>query len=173
MAGPGPPHTAPIADQVPFWEPIGRLVFAFGHLEAQIDWCISSLLAADSACGGPSVASQIRNLCSRIALVEALFRQRTTDTSQRAELHCLIQELRTVIKFRNGVLHGPWGARVADGRAWQKPRTHPIDLSPGSFEVTVEAIDAHIERAAEVGSALVTLMRVVAEEQAARVRDTP
>ena len=173
MARSGPPLTAPITDQEPFWEPIGRLVFAFGHLEAQIDWCISALLAADSACGGPSVASQIRNLCSRIALAEALFRQRTTDAKRREELHGLIKELRTIVKLRNGILHGPWGAYLDDRRTWQKPRTDPIDLRPGSFEVTAEAIDEHVRRAAEIGAALVTLVRLEADEQTARAPHAP
>lgn len=173
MARPGPPPAAPTVDQEPFWEPVGRLVFAFGHLESQIDWCISALLDADSIRGEPSVASQIRNICSRIALVEALFRQLSSDAKMRAELRHVIRELGAVIKFRNGVLHGPWGAYLREGQIWQKPRTHPVDLSPGSFEVTIEAIDEHIERAAEVGNALVTLVRGVADEKAARALHAP
>lgn len=173
MARLEPPSPALIAHQEPFWQPIGRLVFAFGHLEKQIDWCISALLDADSARGGPSVASQIRNLCSRIALVEALFRQLTADEQQRVALHKLIKELRMVTKFRNGVLHGLWGTYLEDRRTWQKPRTDPIGLSPGCFEVSVEAVDEHIQRVAEIGNALVKLIPLVAEEHAARSLHAP
>jgi hypothetical protein len=167
---PNPP--APAADRRPFWQPIGRLVFAFGDLETHIDRCISVLLHA-GASHGPSVASQIRNICSRIALLEALFRQHTAERKRRAELHGLIKELRALIKFRNGVLHGPWGAYLEDGRTWQKPRTDPRDLSPGAFEVTVEAIEEHITRAAQVGEAISKLVRQVAEETAGRALHMP
>ena len=174
MARLEPPPLSPIADQEPFWQPIGRLVFAFGHLEKQIDWCICALLNADGTRGTPSVASQIRNLCSRIALAEALFRQLTTAGKRRAELHSIIKELRALIKFRNGVLHGPWGAYLGDKGTWQKPRTNPIDLSPGFFEVTVEDIDEHVQRAAEMGNALLKLVQGAAEEaHAARVLHAP
>jgi len=168
-----PPLPASHAEQEPFWRPIGRLVFAFGHLEEQIDWCISRMLDAQSTRAAPSVASQIRNICSRIALIEALFRELTSDAKQRTEMHSLIQALRRVITFRNGVLHGPWGTSIDDKRTWHKPRTHPADLSPGSFEVTVAAIDEHIQRAAEIGNALVGLVRVAAEERSARVSPPP
>jgi hypothetical protein len=160
----GPPPADPLAAQEPFWQPIGRLVFAFGHLESQIDWCITALLDGDPARGEPSVASQIRNICSRIALVEALFRQRTSDAKRRDELRGVIRELGAIIKFRNGVLHGPWGAYLEPSRAWQKPRAHPIDLTRGSFDVTVEAIEGHVRRAAEVGGALVHLVHAIADE---------
>lgn len=166
MARHGPPPTAPLAEQQPFWEPIGRLVFVFGHLEAQIDWCISALLGADTGRGEPSVGSQIRNICARIALVEALFRERMSDGERRAELRRVIKELGAVIKFRNGVLHGAWGAYLKDGGIWQKPRAHPVDLSPVSFEVTLAAIDEHVRRAAEIGDALVKLVQPVAKEHA-------
>jgi hypothetical protein len=154
----------PLPEQERFWQPIGRLVFAFGRLESQIDWCITALLGGQISRAEPSVASQIRNICSRIALVEALFRQRTSDVKRRDELRQVIKELGVIIKFRNGVLHGPWGAYIEQSRTWQKPRTHPIDLIRGSFEVTLEGIDEHIKRAAEVGNTLVQLVRAVADE---------
>lgn len=168
--GPLPP---PIAEQEPFWQPLGRLVFAFGHLETQIDGCISALLDADSTRAEPSVASQIRNLCSRIALEEALFRQLTADAQQRAALHALIKELRVLIKFRNGALHGPWGTYVEERRIWQKPRTDPFYLGPGFFEVSVEEVNDKIERAAETGNALVQLVRRLADARAARAVPAP
>ncbi len=173
MQRPRPPLPLPLADQQPFWQPIGRLVFAFGQLESQIDWCITALLDADANEGEPSVASQIRNICSRIALVEALFRQRTTDAKSRAELHSVIKDLGTIIKFRNGVLHGRWGSYLDDRGVWQKPRTHPIDLIPVSFEVTREAIDEHSDRAEKVGNALVRLVQMVAEEKSGRLVQAP
>lgn len=169
MAGITPPPPAAFTEQEPFWQPIGRLVFAFGHLEMQLDWCISALLDADASPSEPSVASQIRNICSRIALVEALYRQHETNADRRAELRGVIKELGAIIKFRNGVLHGPWGAYLADKRTWLKPRTHSFDLSPGSFEVTQEAIDEHVERAAEIGGRLVALVRSLVEERRAEV----
>jgi hypothetical protein len=161
-----PPLPLSLADQEPFWQPVGRLVFAFGQLESQIDWCITALLGADATRGEPSIASQIRNICSRIALVEALFRERTGDAKKRADIRHVIKELGGIIKFRNGVLHGPWGAYLKDRQIWQKPRTHPVDLSLGSFEVSLEAIDEHVERAAEIGNALVGLVRMAAAEKA-------
>ncbi len=161
-----PQPADPLTCQAPFWQPIGRLVFAFGHLEQQIDWCISALLQAGGKREGPSVASQIRNLCSRIALVEALFRLLTADEARQAELRSLIKQLRALIKFRNGLLHGPWGSYSADRRIWQKPRTDPRDLSPWSFEVSVEDIDEHTRRAAQIGAALFDLVQRVAEENA-------
>lgn len=172
MARIGPPPP-PIAEQEPFWQPLGRTVFAFGHLEKQIDWCISALLDADTTRGEPSVASQIRNICSRIALVEALFRQLTADEQQRAALHGLMKELRVLIKFRNGVLHGPWGTYLEDRHTWQKPRTDSFHLGPGFFEVSLEEVDEQIERAAEIGNALVQLIRPVADERTARAVDAP
>jgi hypothetical protein len=166
-----PPSPIAVADQDPYWRPIGRLVFAYGHLESQIDWCISALLDADAARDEPSVASQIRNICSRIALIEALFRQHTSDRKKRSEMHDLIKKLGVIIKFRNGVLHGPWGTYFEDRRTWQKPRTHPVDLSPGSFDVTVESIDVHIQMAEEIGNALLALVRsVTADERPRSVR---
>lgn len=168
MSRPEPQPADPITCQAPFWQPIGKLVFAFGHLEQQIDWCISALLHADRARKGPSVASQIRNLCSRIALVEALFRLLTADQERRAKLRGIIKELRAIIRFRNGLLHGPWGTYFDDRRTWQKTRTDPDDLSPGSFEVTVEDIDEHIRLAAQIGTALVNLVQQVADQHAAR-----
>lgn len=161
-----PQPSDPLTGQAPFWQPIGRLVFAFGHLEQQIDWCISALLHADSEREGPSVASQIRNLCSRIALVAALFRLLTADKARQAELRSLIKQLQALIKFRNGLLHGPWGPYFADRRTWQKPRTDPDELSPWSFEVSVEDIDEHTRRAAQIGTALFDLVRRVGEENA-------
>jgi len=163
-----PPAPAVVADQEPFWEPIGQLVFAFGHLEEQIEWCITLLLNADSAPKSPSVASQIRNICSRIALVEALYRQLTTDEQLRVALHNLIKELRVVFKFRNGVLHGPWGNYFKHSCTWQKPRTNPVDLSPYNFEVSVEVLQEHIQRAADIGNGLVKLILSVVEEHASR-----
>jgi hypothetical protein len=160
-----PPLAIPVVQQEPFWQPVGRLVFAFGQLESQIDWCITALLGGHASPSDPSVAAQIRNICSRIALVEALFRQRTGDANLRAELHRVIEELRAIIKFRNGVLHGPWGTCSESGRAWQKPRAHPVALSPGSFEVTLEAIDDHVGRAAQIGDMLVRLVQLVADER--------
>jgi hypothetical protein len=142
-------------------------VFAFGQLEKEIDWSISALLAVDGARGTPSVASQIRNLCSRIALIEALFRQLSADEQKRAAMHKLIRELRVIIKFRNGTLHGPWGSYLAERRAWQKPRTDPIDLEPRCFEVSIGAVEQHIERAAETGKCLTQLVQQVTEEHAA------
>ncbi len=167
------PLPPPTAEQEPFWQALGRIVFAFGHLEKQIDWCISALLDADRTHGEPSVASQIRNICSRIALVEALFRQLTADEQQRAALNKLMKELRVLIRFRNGVLHGPWGPYLKDRRTWQKPRTDPFDLGPGFFEVSLEAVDEKIERAAEIGNALVQLIWQVADERAARAVPAP
>jgi len=109
-----PQPADPVVCQPPSWQPIGKLVFAFGHLEQQIDCCISALLHTERERKEPSVASQIRNLCSRIALVEALFSQLTADKTRQAELHGIIEQLRALIKFRNGLLHGPWGAYFAD-----------------------------------------------------------
>lgn len=176
MACREPPPSATLAAQEAFWRPVGKLVFAFGHLEAQIDWCISALLDAAVAPGDPTVGSQIRNICSRIALVEALFRLRVSDAASRDELHHVIKELGAVIKFRNSVLHGRWGDYDGHGRTWRKPRTHPTDLRPGSFEVSVEAIDEHIARAAEVGDRLVQLVHAAAGGQVAaeqRPAETP
>lgn len=166
---PAPPKSA----QEPFWQPLGRIVFAYGYLETQIDWCISTLLDTDSTQGEPSVASQIRNICSRVALVEALFRQLTAGEQQRTQLHGLVKELRALLKFRNSVLHGSWGAYLEDRHTWQKPRTDPFDLRAGSFEVSVEAIDEHIERAAAIGNALVELIRSVAGERRAQAVHAP
>ena len=169
-----PQPADPIICQAPFWQPIGRLVFAFGHLEKQIDWCISALLHADSEREEPSVASQIRNLCSRIALVEALFRLLTADETRQAELHSIIKQLRALIKFRNGLLHGPWGAYLDDRRTWQKPRTNPVDLSPGVFRGNRRGHRrARPAGRAEIGNALVKLIQEVAEEHAARAVHAP
>jgi hypothetical protein len=173
MEPPAPPSPISVADQEPYWRPIGRLVFAYGHLESQIDWCISALLDADVAPGEPSVASQIRNICSRIALIEALFRQNTSDGQKRTEMRGLIKQLGTIIKFRNGVLHGPWGTYFEDRRIWQKPRTHPVDLSPGYFDVTVEAIDEHIRLAEDIGDALLALVQSVATDEKRSVLQAP
>jgi hypothetical protein len=168
----GPP-APPNAAQEPFWQPLGRIVFTFGHLETQIDWCISALLDTHGTQGEPSVASQIRNICSRIALVEALFRQLTADEHQRTQLHGLVKELRVLLKFRNGVLHGPWGTYLEERRTWQKPRTDPFHLGPGFFEVSLEEVNEKIERAAETGNALVQLVRRLADERAARAVPAP
>lgn len=159
-----PQSADPLTQQAPFWQPIGKLVFAFGYLEQQIDWCISALLQAGRKHEAPSVASQIRNLCSRIALLEALFRLQIADKARQAELHGIIKQLRVLIKFRNGLLHGPWGAYSPETVAWQKPRTDPSALSPWSFEVTVEDIDEHARLAAQTGAALFDLVQRVAEE---------
>jgi hypothetical protein len=156
-----------------FWQPIGQFVFAFGRIENQIDWCISALLQADDSRREPSVASQIRNLCSRIALVEALFQLLTTERKRRAELQSILRELRAVTKFRNGLLHGPWGAYSVDQRSWKKPRTDPTDLSPGSFEVTIEQIDEQTRRAVRIGEELSNLVRQVAEQHATGLSRRP
>lgn len=142
--------------------PLGELVFAFGHLEKQIDWSISILLNACEAPKSPTVASQIRNICSRVALVEALFRQHTSDERQRAILHDLVKELQAALKFRNGVLHGPWGSYDERRCVWRKPRTHAVDLSPWELEVSVDALQQHIQRANDIGNDLVMLVSSVA-----------
>lgn len=156
----------PASNETQFWRPIGQFVFAFGRIENQIDWCVSALLQADDSRREPSVASQIRNLCSRVALVEALFQLLTTERKRRAELRGILRELRAVTKFRNGLLHGPWGAYSVDQRSWQKPRTDPTDLSPGAFEVTIEQIDEQTRRAVRIGNELSNLVRQVAEQHA-------
>lgn len=153
-----PPARPSSAAQEPFWGPVGELVFAFGHLEQQIDWSISTLLGADSAPKGPTVASQIRNICSRIALIEALYRQKSTDEQERAVMHALIKGLQAALKFRNGVLHGPWGGYDASGRVWRKPRTHAIDLNAWEFEVSATVLREHIQRAQDIGDELITLV---------------
>ena len=159
--------------QEPFWQPIGKFVFGFGELEKQIDWCISSLLHAETASQHPSVASQIRNLCSRIAIVEALFRLLTTDKDRRAELRSIVKQLRGLVMFRNGLLHGPWGSYVEDRQTWQKPRTDPKDLRPWAFEVTVESIEEHIRLMAQIRASLSDLVHVVAEEHASHAMRSP
>lgn len=159
-----PQPADPLGNQAPFWQPIGKLVFAYGHLEQQIDRCISVLLHANREREGPSVASQIRNLCSRIALLEALFRLLTADKARQAELHSIIKQLRALIKFRNGLLHGPWGSYSANKEIWQKPRTDPDSLHPRTFEVSVEDIKEHTRLAVHIGAALFDLVRQVAQE---------
>lgn len=157
----------------PFWQPIGRFVFAFGHIENEIDRCISTLLQVDGSARDPSVASQIRNLCSRIALLEALFRLRTSEEDRRMELQRIMTELRAVIKFRNGLLHGPWGTYSAQQKAWKKPRTDPTDLTPGSFEVTLASIDEHTRRALQLREELSGLIEKVAEVTPIRMTHQP
>jgi len=169
--GPSSPDIA--LCQEPFWQPIGKFVFAFGELEKRIDWCISSLLHAKATPQDPSVASQIRNLCSRVAIVEALFRLLTTDKERRAELRAIVKQLRALVIFRNGLLHGPWGEYVEDRWTWQKPRTDPKDLRPWAFEVTVESIEEHIRLTTQVGTALHKLVDAVAEEHTARSLRSP
>jgi hypothetical protein len=100
-------------------------------------------------------SSRILNLCSRIALIEALFRLLTIDRKRRAELRGILKDLRAVIKFRNGLLHGTRGAYLVDRQAWQKSRTDPTDLTPGSFEVTIEQIREQTRRAVQIGEAFV------------------
>jgi len=157
----------------PFWQPIGRFVFAFGHIESEIDRCISTLLHIEDSRRDPSVASQIRNICSRIALLEALFHLRTTEETRRTELQRVMAELRAVIKFRNGLLHGPWGTYSTEQKAWKKPRTDPTDLSPGSFEVTLESIDEYTRRALQLAKQLSGLIQKVAEEHPIRIAHQP
>jgi ribosomal protein S15P/S13E len=154
--------------QEPFWQPVGKFVFAFGELEKQIDWCIGSLLHAEKKSQHPSVASQIRNLCSRIAILEALFRLLTTDKERRSELRSIVKQLRALVMFRNGLLHGPWGAYIEERQTWQKPRTDPKDLRPWALEVTVESIEEHIRLIAQIGTSLSNLVHVVAEEHTPR-----
>jgi hypothetical protein len=52
--------------------------------------------------------------------VEALFRLLTGDTERRARLHSIVRELRALVMFRNGLLHGPWGAYVGRVRRIEK-----------------------------------------------------
>src|SRR5688572_14122811 len=56
----------------PFWEPIGRFVFAFGYLERDVDTSLSRLLKLEYFDEGQMVFGQIRNLSSRILLLGAL-----------------------------------------------------------------------------------------------------
>lgn len=167
------PQEDPIAHQRPFWQPIGKFVFAFGYLEKDIDWCISALLKIDEIRQGPSVASQIRNLSSRIALVQALFKLLTADATQRREMKEVVEKLKIFSTFRNTLLHGPWGAYFVERKMWQKPRLNPQNFKMQTTEITVDDIENNARDVIQVGVKLLNLVQRVAKEHAERAARSP
>jgi hypothetical protein len=167
------PQEDPIGHQKPFWQPIGKFVFAFGYLEKDIDWCISALLQIDATRQGPSVASQIRNLSSRIALVQALFKLLTADSTQRSEMKEIVKKLKTFSTFRNALLHGPWGAYMVESKTWQKVRLNPQNFKMQTTEVTVENIESHALDIIQTGVKLLNLVQTVAKEHVERGAPSP
>lgn len=167
------PQEDPIAHQRPFWQPIGKFVFAFGYLEKDIDWCISGLLQIDEISQGPSVASQIRNLSSRIELVQALFKLLTSNAAQRNEMKEIVKKLKTFSTFRNALLHGPWGAYALESKTWQKPRLNPQNFKMQITEITAENIENHARDIVQTGVDLLNLVQTVAKEHAARGAPPP
>lgn len=167
------PQEDPISYQRPFWEPIGKFVFAFGYLEKDIDWCISALLQIDQIRQGPSVASQIRNLSSRIELVQALFKLLTSDLDERNEMKGIVKQLKTFSTFRNALLHGPWGMYGIHNKTWQKPRLNPQTFKMQVTEITVAAIEDHARDVVATGSQLLRLVQEVAKRHAERASPPP
>ncbi len=153
-----PPRFDPDEYQRPFWEPIGKFVFAFGYMEKDIDWCISALLRADQIRQGPSVASQIRNLSSRIALVGALFRLVASDPQQRAAADDLLARAKNLASYRNWLLHGPWAAFHVETQRWQKTRVNPQNFKMQSMEFDVASIE---EKCAETTNVAVQLSNLI------------
>ena len=157
-----PPKFDPAEYQRPFWEPIGKFVFAFGYLEKDIEWCISALLNAEIHRQGPSVASQIRSLVSRISLVEALFRQLTADPKLRADMTEVRERIRALNTYRNGLLHGPWNSYHVEKQKWHKLRLNPQNFKLQAFDVQVSEIKERAKETLRVGVDLSNLVQGVA-----------
>ena len=162
--GSSSPHIA--LCQEPFWQPIGKFVFAFGQLEKQIDWCISSLLHAETASQHSSVASQIRNLCSRIAIVEALKAKDDRAVGVEIVKRALEEPVRQIVNNTgmegSVVVQELKGKEGANGFNAQTEKYEDL-MAAGVIDPT-KVVRIALENAASVSALLLTTEAVVAEK---------
>lgn len=151
-----------------FWEPIGKYIFAFGYLEKNIDWCLSALLRLEPFFEGDVVFSQIKSLPSKIKLIGALTQRRTRNLVQIDE----VKEALTIVGqhrvFRNGLVHGPWGAfiRMSDDPSsgtWQKPYVSPNSLTFSAFEVSLQDLKEKHSELVIVSAKLVRAVQAITD----------
>ena len=111
----------------PYWEPIGKYVIAFGHLEKQVNWAITVLLSVHERQGG-TITSQIISFRSRIRLMEKLVRLLVKSPILRIYAAWHTNELYAQNSFRNNLVHGEWGGYFyIDGGYWQKLGNYTLD----------------------------------------------
>mgnify|MGYP001298775114 CR=1 FL=1 len=145
----------------PFWEPLGRLVFAFSYLEKDLNWCVAALaglepitLAAGELVGSmPSFALRVKKV--RVSL--------TARNAAGDDWGALEQRLLSLSQFRNFAFHGLWTAFSLTAwdmgePAWQVQKVDPKTKRLKFEEISVTSLE-HAAREAQRVS--VDLMRYV------------
>lgn len=131
----------PIQYERPFWEPLGRMVINFGHLEKTVDWAIGAFLRVHER-QGEAVTSQILNLASRIKLITKLCNLLTSDAEERRAIKAMEIRISALNTFRNQVVHGQWGAYHVNEKAYTKVSVNPRNFEYKSVSITVPEIEA-------------------------------
>ena len=144
-----------------FWEPIGGLVFSFGYLERDVDWAICAFLRLDYLRLGETIVGQIRNLTSRIELLNALCRMMTDNEGHREQMKDITKGLRDLNNFRNNLVHGAFSAFLVEEEAWVKMGVNPNSMKLTAFQTTVPEILENQKQAVRLGSDLTNLVQEI------------
>lgn len=153
----------PDANRREFWEPIGQFVMEFGFLERQIDGIIWRALFLHEM-QGEALTSQIRNLSTRIHLAQRLLLILHTNTAQPKAIERLMATTIKLNKFRNDLVHGPWGLYDMTHQFWEKTSVTGHDFKPKMFRVKRQEILDNINRTRETREALAKLTDSVVRE---------
>lgn len=150
----------------PFWEPIGQFVIHFGYLEKTIDLSIASLLGLHHR-QGEAVASQVLNLRSRIRLIEKLCYLATNNNAHRKAITEIIEEIIELNSYRNGLLHGSWGAYhmpTSTEHYWAKLDVNPQNFKYREFKVKLSELLNSLQRITEVNIRLSNSVQSISAE---------
>jgi hypothetical protein len=156
--------------EMPFWEPIGKYVFRFGYLERDVDWSLSALSGLEYRGHGDVLFSQIRNLSSRVSLLNVLTRKATKDIILRSEMEDVVKAIREQNTYRNNLVHGAWGGYFQDilnssRSSWQKLYINPNSIKMAQFSTHVEEI---LEKHSKLLQTQVRLTRLTQQIVASR-----
>lgn len=161
----------PDANRREFWEPIGEFVMEFGFLESAVDGVIHRALLLHEM-QGETLTSQIRNLSTKISLAQQLLLILHTNSAQPAQIRAAMEATTKLNKFRNNLVHGPWGVYDLTHHFWEKNWVEG-GFKRKTFRVKREEILENISRARETRETLIKLRDSVVREFLAEMKHVP
>lgn len=154
----------------PFWEPIGKFVFAFGYLEFHVDNAVGTLTQLHSR-QTEAIAAQIQSVPAKARLIEKLVTLLTTDEKIRFEAKKIRATISSVNTFRNKLLHGPWGGCVTEPPNeiyWTKIYVDPQSFKFKTVDIRVSEINKNEHLAWKAISEVGTLAKSAVAARAAQ-----
>ena len=118
-------HAAVMESQSRLATAIGKFSIEFVVVERQANWAISVLLQLKTNKISDLLFAAIRNLSTRLDILESLIAGMAMDDSIRTELKECVISIRGLNVYRTWLLHDAWSGYVPPTDEWQKirPRT--------------------------------------------------